>query len=69
MEKAPLYGESQYFRLHGGPGYRHRYTKEELEYLILMSGEKKTYFLFNNLNMLHDARAFNRLLKGEEGES
>ena len=69
MEKKPLYGEPQYFRLHGGPHYRHHYTKEELEQLKGMLGEKETYVLFNNLNMYNDALAFDRLLKGEEGES
>lgn len=33
MERESLYGEFQYFRLHGGPRYRHRYSEEELERL------------------------------------
>ncbi len=65
MEKESLYGEPQYFRLHGGPRYRHQYAKEELEHLKGMLGKKETYILFNNLNMYHDAMAFDRLLKGE----
>ncbi len=65
MENKPVYGETRYYRLHGGPHYRHRYTKEELEHLKNMLGEKEGYILFNNLNMLHDALAFQRLLKGE----
>jgi uncharacterized protein YecE (DUF72 family) len=69
MEMESLYGEPQYFRLHGGPHYRQRYTKEELEHLRDKLGDKETYVLFNNLNMYHDALVFDRLLKGEEGES
>ena len=68
-EKEPLYGEPQYFRLHGGPHYRHCYTKEELERLKDKLGGKETYVLFNNLNMHRDALAFHHLMKGEEGES
>ena len=33
MERKSLYGELQYFRLHGGPRYRHQYSLEELERL------------------------------------
>lgn len=69
MEMESLYGEPQYFRLHGGPHYRHHYTKEELEHLKDKLGDKETYVLFNNLNMYHDALTFARLIKGEEGES
>lgn len=68
MENKPLYGVIRCFRLHGGPYCQHRYTKEELEHLKGMFGKRKTYVLFNNLNMLHDALAFDRLLKGAEGK-
>jgi len=63
MEKESLYGEPQYFRLHGGPRYRHQYAKEELEYLKGMLRGKKTYILFNNLNMYQDALTFDRLMR------
>jgi uncharacterized protein YecE (DUF72 family) len=69
MEKEPLYGEPQYFRLHGGPHYRHHYTQEELEHLKDKLGGKETYILFNNLNMYHDALTFDCLMKGEDDES
>jgi uncharacterized protein YecE (DUF72 family) len=69
MEKESLYGEPQYFRLHGGPRYRHSYSQEELKYLKDKIGNRKSYVLFNNLNMHHDALAFDCLMKGEEGES
>ena len=68
MEKEPLYGKLQYFRLHGGPRYQHRYSKEELGRLKDKVGDKESYVLFNNLNMYHDALTFDRLMKGEEGE-
>jgi uncharacterized protein YecE (DUF72 family) len=69
MEKESLYGKPQYFRLHGGPQYRHRYTKEELEHLKDRLGDRESYVLFNNLNMYQDALAFQGLMKGGEGES
>ena len=68
METEPLYGEPRYFRLHGGPRYQHRYSKEELKRLKDKVGEKESYVLFNNLNMYHDALTFDRLMKGEESE-
>lgn len=69
MERESLYGEFQYFRLHGGPRYRHRYSEEELERLKDKVEDKESYVLFNNLNMYQDALAFGCLMKGEEGES
>lgn len=68
MEKEPLYGELNYFRLHGGPRYQHRYSKEELEHLKDKIGDKESYVLFNNLNMYQDALAFDRLMRGEESQ-
>jgi len=68
MEREPLYGEPQYFRLHGGPRYQHKYSKEELQILRDKVGDRESYVLFNNLNMYHDALAFDYLMKGEEGE-
>lgn len=69
MEKRSLHGEIQYFRLHGGPGYRHQYSKEELKHLKGKVMDRESYVLFNNLNMYHDALAFDRLVKGEDEES
>jgi len=67
LVRMPLYGQPWYFRLHGGPGYRHRYTKDELEHLKGVVGGRQCYVLFNNLNMYNDTLAFDRLLKGEAG--
>ncbi|HEY82241.1 MAG TPA: DUF72 domain-containing protein [Dehalococcoidia bacterium] len=64
FEGESLYGEPRYFRLHGGPGYRHRYSEEELKGLKDRLGEGESYVLFNNLNMYQDALAFMRLLEG-----
>jgi len=68
-ERESLYGDPQYFRLHGGPHYRHQYSAEELERVKDKVKAKESYVLFNNLNMYHDALAFDRLIKGEESES
>lgn len=60
--KKPLYGRPRYFRLHGGPGYRHKYTEEELKWLAGLA-EGETYFLFNNLSMYDDALRFKEILR------
>jgi uncharacterized protein YecE (DUF72 family) len=44
MKGSPLYGGLRYFRLHGGPGYRHTYSDAELKRLAEMG---QAYFLFN----------------------
>ena len=62
IEKESLYGEPQYFRLHGGPRYQHRYSEEELTRLKDKVRDRETYVLFNNLSMYHDALAFDRLM-------
>jgi uncharacterized protein YecE (DUF72 family) len=65
LQQAPLYGTTNYFRLHGGPGYRHRYSIEELQYLKQMIADKESYVLFNNITMYDDALRFANLLCGE----
>ena len=65
MVDEPLYSKLHYFRLHGGPHYRHRYSVEELERLKGKLGDKESYVLFNNLNMYDDALTFARLIRGE----
>ncbi|MEW6188544.1 MAG: DUF72 domain-containing protein [Actinomycetota bacterium] len=63
FEGEPLHGEINYFRLHGGPGYRHKYSKEELLWLKeKCSGHKVTYCMFNNIAMFDDALRFKELL-------
>ena len=67
LEMAPLYGAINYLRLHGGPGYRHRYSDEELEQLRQLIGDKESYILFNNLTMYEDGLRFIKLLEGKSG--
>jgi uncharacterized protein YecE (DUF72 family) len=52
----------RYFRLHGGPGYRHRYGDAELTRLLGWT-RGEGYCLFNNLGMAEDAARLLRLLK------
>lgn len=54
-------GSIIYWRLHGGAGYRHKYTDEELSQLVGMlrrSRKKKAYVLFNNVHMWEDSQRF-----------
>lgn len=58
----PLRGEIRYYRLHGGPGYRHKYTDDELEELRKKCwGE--TYCMFNNITMHEDALRFKEMIQ------
>jgi uncharacterized protein YecE (DUF72 family) len=66
LEKVPLYGDWRYFRLHGGPTYRHKYTDEELHRLSTLV-DRDSYILFNNINMYEDALKFKRLLELSDG--
>jgi uncharacterized protein YecE (DUF72 family) len=62
LERAPLYGRAKYFRLHGGRGYGHVYSDEELEKLRGMA-EGEVYVLFNNRSMYDDALRFIKLVE------
>lgn len=66
FKSRPMHGRIRYFRLHGMPGYnlRYRYGQEDLQQLLGMIDRKTVYVLFNNLNMLHDARQFQSLIAG-----
>ncbi len=58
-----LYGKIKYFRLHGGPGYRHQYSEAQMKELMgKINGE--TYILFNNITRHNDALRLSQLLKG-----
>jgi uncharacterized protein YecE (DUF72 family) len=54
----------KYFRLHGGPGYRHQYSDEELATLAELSNGE-TYVLFNNIAMYEDALGFKKLIESD----
>ncbi|HEX77256.1 MAG TPA: DUF72 domain-containing protein [Dehalococcoidia bacterium] len=64
FEAEPLSPGMRYLRLHGGPGYRHHYSDEELGWLRGRLGEGENYVLFNNLSMYEDALRFMEQLKG-----
>jgi len=64
LPREPLCSGVSYLRLHGGPGYRHKYTDEELKWLGDRWGGE-AYFLFNNLSMYDDALRFERIVNRE----
>lgn len=64
FEARPLYGKITYYRLHGGPGYRHKYSDEELAKLKTLLKEGENYVMFNNIYMGEDAHRFRSLLEG-----
>ena len=59
--RGPVSGSLFYFRLHGGRGYRHRYTEEELLQLARSIKKKDGYVMFNNISMFLDAQRFKSL--------
>jgi len=64
FKKKSVYGEINYFRLHGKPGYnlRYKYTDEDLKELKKKCYKKINYCMFNNLSMLEDAEKFKKLV-------
>ncbi len=53
------YGETGYFRLHGGPDYTYSYTDEDLDRLKNICERKsEVYCLFNNVSMWNDGSRF-----------
>ncbi len=62
LVQSPLWGEPLYLRLHGGAGYRHRHTAEELRQVKDLIGSREAYVLFNNLDRITDAQSFAALL-------
>jgi uncharacterized protein YecE (DUF72 family) len=65
LVRTPLWGQPLYLRLHGGPGYRHRHTREELERVQEMLGGRPAYVLFNNLDRFEDALSFLHILQAK----
>lgn len=61
---APPEGDPLYLRLHGGKGYSHRYSGEELRALAELTRGRSGFVLFNNISMLEDARRFKGMLGG-----
>ena len=59
----PLFGTINYFRLHGITGYRYDYSSTELKTLLQkLSPTRINYVMFNNSEMLANARQFKALL-------
>lgn len=61
----PLFGDFQYFRLHGISGYGYRFTDADLQQLAGWACRKPSYVLFNNKCMREDAPRFLRLISAE----
>jgi uncharacterized protein YecE (DUF72 family) len=57
-----LFGDIQYFRLHGITGYAYRYSDGDLLQLKEWAKTKPTYVLFNNNWMKEDAVRFTELI-------
>lgn len=58
-----VFGDIIYFRLHGrGSGYKYKYSDSELNELKKICGKRRGYVLFNNSNMLQDAKEFISIL-------
>jgi uncharacterized protein YecE (DUF72 family) len=55
FKNQPVYGDFQYFRLHGVTGYDYRYSDEELEQIREWAGRMPSYVMFNNTSMKDDA--------------
>jgi len=62
FKNKPLYGDMQYFRLHGIHGYADSYGDADLQKLATWAKSKPTYVLFNNRWMKDDALRFINLL-------
>jgi uncharacterized protein YecE (DUF72 family) len=64
FEGEPLWGRPLYLRLHGGRGYRHTYSDEELRRLAERFQGEEAYIMFNNITMRQDALRLMRMLEG-----
>lgn len=64
LKEKSTYGEINYFRLHGLPGYNlyYRYKEKDLKKLKKTCDRKINYVMFNNLSMLQDAKRFQKLI-------
>ncbi|MEO0102583.1 MAG: DUF72 domain-containing protein [candidate division WOR-3 bacterium] len=79
MRKLPISGLFQkkgktpcafYFRLHGGKGYRHKFTQEELNQIAQEAISRKDgYIMFNNITMFEDAKNMKEIMEEFVDES
>jgi uncharacterized protein YecE (DUF72 family) len=58
FQRLPTWGEVQYFRLHGIGGYNYKFSDDDLHRLAGWCQAAPTWVMFNNTNMLGDARRF-----------
>jgi uncharacterized protein YecE (DUF72 family) len=58
LKNQPVYGDFQYFRLHGITGYDYRYSDAELDQIHRWAEQKPSYVMFNNTWMKEDALRF-----------
>jgi uncharacterized protein YecE (DUF72 family) len=68
--KNPLYGEFNYFRLHGSYlggriNYNYQFNDQELNKVFKMCTKPLNYVMFNNSTMFADALKFKKLVKVE----
>jgi uncharacterized protein YecE (DUF72 family) len=63
FQRLPSWGETQYFRLHGIGGYRYKFTDDNLRQLADWCQVAPTWVMFNNTNLLEDARRFLKLIQ------
>ncbi|MEO0092662.1 MAG: DUF72 domain-containing protein [candidate division WOR-3 bacterium] len=61
--REPTAGKILYFRLHGGKGYRQKYSPKDLKWLATLIKKKNGYILFNNIHMLEDAKRLQAMTK------
>ena len=66
FKEKSLFGEINYFRLHGKGGYSYKYKKEDLKKLLKFCDKKINYVLFNNVYMFDDAKKFKTLVEKNE---
>ncbi|MCS7122958.1 MAG: DUF72 domain-containing protein [Candidatus Aenigmarchaeota archaeon] len=68
FKQKPVYGNLNYFRLHGKNGYnlKYNYIESDLKELLNFCDKGENYVLFNNLNMFSNALHFKSLLKNEK---
>ncbi len=58
FKNQPVYGDFQYFRLHGVTGYDYQYSDGELNQIRQWAEPKPSYVMFNNTWMKDDALRF-----------
>jgi len=61
--RASTCGEIFYYRLHGGEGYIHEFSDEELSNLADKVENKSGYVMFNNISSFDDAQRFLEVLQ------